>query len=309
MTVAHGLRSVVVPILLSAPLALALAAPALAQEAERDEQIVLTGRVVVAENETVGDVVIFNGPATIDGTVRGDVLVFNGDLAISGTVTGDVASFNGDVALADGARVGGDLVTQSRPDIASGATVEGDRRRVNAELALGRIGWISRFAVWVAISVSTLVFGLLLVAFAPRAAEAAAAAAVRGVGRSIIWGLLLFFGIPIVSVIALMTLVGIPFGLGMLLALALIYTLGYTASSFALGRALVKPPTSPFLAFLAGWGIVRVVSLVPFLGGLVGFVAVVYGLGILAVAARPKAEVAVAAVPAPPPPPPPLPVG
>ena len=306
MTVARRLRSVSVSILLSVPLVLALAGPALAQEAERDEQIVLTGRVVVAENETVGDVVIFNGPATIDGTVRGDVLVFNGDLSISGTVNGDVACFNGDVTLADGARVGGDLVTQSRPDIASGATVEGDRRRVNVEVALGRIGWISRFAVWVAISVSTLVFGLLLVAFAPRAAEAAAVAAMRGVGRSIIWGLLLFFGIPIVSVIALVTLVGIPFGLGMLLGMALIYSIGYTASSFALGRALVKLPTSPFLAFLAGWGIVRVVSLIPFLGGLVAFVAVVYGLGILAVAARPKAEVAVAAVPAPPPPPPPL---
>lgn len=307
MTVARRIRSLGVSILLSVPLALALAAPALAQEAERDEQIVLTGRVVVAEDETVGDVVIFNGPATIEGTVRGDVLVFNGNLEISGTVTGDVACFNGDVTLADGARVGGDLVTQSRPDIASGASVEGDRRRVNVEVALGRIGWISRFAVWVAISVSTLVFGLLLVAFAPRAAEAAAVAAVRGVGRSIIWGLLLFFGIPIVSVIALVTLVGIPFGLGMLLALALIYTLGYTASSFALGRALVKLPTSPFLAFLAGWGIVRVVSLIPFLGGLVSFVAVVYGLGILAVAARPKPAGAVTPVAAPPPPP--MPVG
>ena len=306
MTVARRLRSIGVPIFLAEPVALALAAPALAQEAERDEQIVLTGRVVVAEGQTVGDVVIFNGPATIDGTVRGDVLVFNGNLEISGTVTGDVTSFNGDVTLAEGARVGGDLVTQSRPDIASGTTVEGDRRRVNTDFVLGRIGWISRFAVWIAISVSTLVLGLLLVAFAPRAAEAAAVAAVRGVGRSIIWGLLLFFGIPIVSVIALVTLVGIPFGLGMLLALALIYTLGYTASSLALGRALLKLPTSPFLAFLAGWGIVRVVSLIPFLGGLVAFVAVVYGLGILAVAARPKSEVAVAAVPTPPRPPPPL---
>lgn len=307
MTITRHVRSVAVSILLSVPLVLALAAPALAQEAERDEQIVLTGRVIVAEGETVGDVVIFNGPATIDGTVRGDVLVFNGNLTISGTVTGDVASFNGDVGLADGARLGGDLVTQSRPDIASGARVEGDRRRVNAEVALGRFGWFSRFAVWVAISLSTLVFGLLLVAFAPRAAEAAAVGAVRGVGRSIIWGLLLFFGIPIVSVVALVTLVGIPFGLGILLGLALIYTLGYTASSFALGRALVRLPTSPFLAFLAGWVIVRVVSLIPFLGGLVAFVAVVYGLGILAVAARPKPAGGVTQVAAPAPPP--MPVG
>jgi hypothetical protein len=37
------------------------------------------------------------------------------------------------------------------------------------------------------------------------------------------------------------------------------------------------------LAFLAGWGILRVLALVPILGGLVGFAAVVFGLGALMV--------------------------
>jgi hypothetical protein len=37
------------------------------------------------------------------------------------------------------------------------------------------------------------------------------------------------------------------------------------------------------LAFLVGWGILRVLALVPILGGLVGFAAVVFGLGALAV--------------------------
>jgi hypothetical protein len=37
------------------------------------------------------------------------------------------------------------------------------------------------------------------------------------------------------------------------------------------------------LAFLVGWGILRVLALIPVLGGLVGFAAVVFGLGALAV--------------------------
>jgi hypothetical protein len=38
------------------------------------------------------------------------------------------------------------------------------------------------------------------------------------------------------------------------------------------------------VAFLAGWAILRVAALIPILGGLVWFAAVVVGLGALAVA-------------------------
>jgi hypothetical protein len=38
------------------------------------------------------------------------------------------------------------------------------------------------------------------------------------------------------------------------------------------------------VAFLVGWAILRVVALIPILGGLVWFAAVVVGLGALAVA-------------------------
>ena len=38
------------------------------------------------------------------------------------------------------------------------------------------------------------------------------------------------------------------------------------------------------VAFLVGWAILRVAALIPILGGLVWFVAVVFGLGVLLVA-------------------------
>jgi hypothetical protein len=104
------------------------------------------------------------------------------------------------------------------------------------------------------------------------------------IGSSIGWGLLAFFGLPILGVIALVTIVGIPLGLGLLAALILIYAIGYTASAWILGRRIVHEPTGWLLAFLAGWAILRVAALVPVLGGLVWFAAVVFGLGALLVA-------------------------
>lgn len=304
MSLVRRLRWLALASFVAVPVMVALAHPAMAASSSADPQIVLTGQVVVGQGETVGDVVIVNGPTTIDGTVKGSLTSFNGDVSISGRVSGDVTSFNGTVTVDDGAKIAGDLVTQSTPNVASGATIQGSQRHVNTELALGRIQWVGRVVVWIAISVSTLVFGVLLLWFAPRAVEAVPTAALGRVGASIGWGFALFFGIPILAVVALVTVVGIPFGLGMLLGLGLIYTLGYTASSHALGRALVRPPTNRFLAFLAGWAILRVVSIVPFLGGLVSFAAIVYGLGCLAVAAR--AVQRQRAAPLAPPPPPPV---
>jgi hypothetical protein len=94
------------------------------------------------------------------------------------------------------------------------------------------------------------------------------------------------------------TILALPLGLGVLLALALVYGIGYTTAAWLLGRA-VAGRAQPFLAFLAGWGILRVVALVPVLGGLVWCAAVVVGLGAIVVAAyRARAPLAPAARPA-----------
>jgi hypothetical protein len=84
----------------------------------------------------------------------------------------------------------------------------------------------------------------------------------------------------------LVIIVALPLGLFMLLALGLLYTVGYVAGVHAIGRLLVKAPTSRFLAFLAGWAILRAIGLIPVLGGLVWVLASIFGLGVLWVAGR-----------------------
>ena len=141
------------------------------------------------------------------------------------------------------------------------------------------VGWL---AVWLAFTVSTLILGLVLGLLAPRAAAAVDAAA-RDIGPVILWGLVLLIGLPIVAILAMVTLVGLPLGVGLLFALGLIYGIGYTAGAWILGRR-VASRASPILAFLAGWGILRILALIPFLGGLVGLAAVVVGLGAIVMA-------------------------
>jgi len=103
-------------------------------------------------------------------------------------------------------------------------------------------------------------------------------------GPAIGWGLGLFFGLPVVAIVLVITLVGIPLGLAVLLALLPLSALGYTTSAWLLGRGAVRPPQGRMRAFLVGWGILRVVALVPWLNWLTWFAATAFGLGVLTVA-------------------------
>ncbi len=49
-----------------------------------DDQVVLTGELLVPDDATVATAVILNGDATIEGTATESVVVFNGDVEISG---------------------------------------------------------------------------------------------------------------------------------------------------------------------------------------------------------------------------------
>ena len=72
-----------------------------------------------------GDLVVFHGSSTVDGTVNGSLTAFDAPVTISGRVNGDVVVFNGRVELQSGANVTGDVVSQNDPVVASGATIGG----------------------------------------------------------------------------------------------------------------------------------------------------------------------------------------
>jgi hypothetical protein len=65
-----------------------------------------------------------------------------------------------------------------------------------------------------------------------------------------------------------------------------IYAIGYVTSGWMLGRRLLGEGRSKFVVFLAGWAVLRVVALIPILGGIVSAIATILGLGVLVTARR-----------------------
>ncbi|HEX5587965.1 MAG TPA: polymer-forming cytoskeletal protein [Acidimicrobiia bacterium] len=289
-----------------------------------DRRIGVSGGVIVSEGEVVnGPVVSIDGPATIDGTVDDDVLVGNGRVDISGKVTGDVFVVHGNVVISgrvggdvvaldgrvttrDGAQVKGDVRSRREPNVAPG-TVRGDVKKLNVSNLFA--GFVVAFLIllWVAVTVSIAILGLLFVLLFPRAADATAAAG-RRFWPTLGWGALVGIVGPLVGVLLLFTLIGIPLGLGIASAFSVLAPLGYVASSLILGRVMVRGTSmgARIGAFFAGFGILRAAAVLPGIGFIVWFFVCLYGLGALTQAAwragRSAPEVPAAAPPVEPPP-------
>jgi hypothetical protein len=249
-----------------------------------DSLVVLSGDAYVAARDTVDSVVVFNGGVLVDGRVRDAVVAFSGPVTITGDVGGNVVVFDGLLTVQNGAHIGGDVFADRRA-IASGATIDGSLSSTQRfAVAAGWASVVFGVAVWLAIALSILILGLLLLWFAPRAAESVVVAGKTAVGPSIGWGAAAVVGLPVLGVIAIATVVGIPFGIGILLALALIFAIGQTTGAWFLGRSIITSG-SRVGAFALGWGILMLVGVIPAIGALVWLAATVYGLGMICVAA------------------------
>ena len=146
-------------------------------------------------------------------------------------------------------------------------------------------GIAAHIAIWIAVSISSLVLGLLMLWLAPGVAEAALRTARRLAGPAIGIGLAAWIALPLAAFVSLVTLVGIPLGIALLSALLPLAAVSYVTSIWLLGRTVVRAPRNRALAFLAGWAIFRAIALVPFVGWLAWIGATVFGLGVLLVSA------------------------
>ncbi len=239
-----------------------------------DDRIVLVGSVLVDRDETADDVVVFDGDVTIRGEVTGDVIVFDGDITIRGSVAGDVVAFSGLATLGRRGRVAGDLAYRGdEPVQAQGSQVGGEVK----EIEFGDASIVGAIALWVGFTLSLLLLGLVLLLLAPRAADAIARTARAKPLIAALVGLLAFFLIPVVAILACVTVIGLPLGIVLLLLVVPLYAISYCAAALVVGRLILKQ--ARILAFVAGLVILQLLTLIPIAGGIVGFLATVFGLG------------------------------
>jgi hypothetical protein len=244
-----------------------------------DDRIVLVGSVLVDRDETAGDVIVVDGDVTIRGRVTGDLVVVDGDVTIRGTVEGDVVAVAGLATLGRRGNVAGDLVYgDDKPVQAPGSRVGGKVKKIK----LGDASIIAAIGLWIGFTISLLLLGLVLLALAPRAGEAVARTGRAKPAIAALVGLLAFFLLPAIAIAACVTVIGLPLGIVLLLLILPLYAIGYLSTALVVGRMIRKQGL--VLTFVIGLVILQLLTLIPIAGGILAFLAIVFGLGVLLLA-------------------------
>ncbi|MDE1148327.1 MAG: polymer-forming cytoskeletal protein [Azospirillaceae bacterium] len=275
--------------------------------------VLVAGSIDMEKTSVVsGDATLLGGDVTLSGTVAGDVAVKGGNLTLAGTVMGDVDASSGKLALLPGARIMGN-VTFSGPhalDVPAGAHIEGkvehkgesmhrsshdddededsaqdrhDRRDNHHGWHIwmpwfGGIGLIS-FAVGM-----LLVGGVLYVLFPGVVTNVAAGIAAQP-GSAAVKGLAVLILVPLVALLCLVTIIGIPVSLVLGFAYVLLLMVAMPLAGFALSDLMTQrrgPPVSPgdrIRRYALTVLVLSVVQAIPLAGGLVKFGLLLLGLG------------------------------
>jgi len=277
---------------------------------DADRAVRVAGQTVSVSGTVAGDLVVAGSEVYVTGTavIRGDLYVAAGSVRIDGVVEGDVMGGAGDVVLANEvegnvelkvesltllstANVHGDLTYTSEEelDMASEAIVGGeiehnvpeveeDREPFPFILFGGVLAKVIGFLV-------AFIAGLVLILWTPKRLTSIADSIASRPGKSAGWGALVLFAVPIGAIIVCFTIVGIAVGV---IALALwgvaIYLaqvpVGLLIGRLVLGRFRAVQSRGLMLAALAlGLLILKLLSLIPYVGFFITLAAMVFGLG------------------------------
>jgi len=277
-------RSAVLVLMLAVAMWPAAAFAQVAGPAAAVDQVVLRGDVVVARGQVVGEIVVFRGSATVAGVARGDVVVLDGPITISGQVGGDVIALHGSVRLLATAQVAGIVRAGGDVHEAEGAQVSGGIRPHTRFTLSGPLDVLGPLLASASMAISILILALVLLLFAPNGVERVAAAGRTSPFVSAGWGAVSVVALPIASIAAGATILGLPLALALLLGIGLLWLIGMAWITWIVGRALVREPRSRWASLFAGWGIGSAIGLVPFVNILWWTLGSVFGLGAMIVA-------------------------
>jgi hypothetical protein len=245
----------------------------------------------------------------MSGTVHGRTYLFGEEVRLDGVIDGDVSVYCRSLWLGGSARVSGTLkyYADAPAQIAPGAQVGSITRLSSKEFGVKnprRGVWekfTSDFLSKISLALTLLLLGTFLVAVLPAPAGRYAAAIGSKFWPNLGWGLLLSIGVPLLSLLLMLTLLGIPLGILLLILYGLAFILAHLGAGYSLGGIIFKnyAPRHPVPVFLLGYAILAGLGFIPVLGIVVTWLAIFLGMGgLITLGSLPAAPAAAGPLPA-----------
>ena len=253
-------------------------------DARKRDRAVLGEDLRIEKGEVVGDVSVTGGSAEIFGTVDGDLVVTGGSVTVheGGVITGDTLAVGGRVHVEKGGQargdhkvIGGIFTHDDEGGVTSEQEPKGESLSLGARTSRGVSDVFGNFAF-------LFVLGALFLAVVPDRMDRLRTAVAEKPVASIAYGIAGVIGSIAGVVVLCVTVIGIPFALVFLMALAVAVAGALTASLTTAGAALLQHRTKNHYVHLAlGSALFAVCGVLPWLGGWLQCAVVLASFGIL----------------------------
>jgi hypothetical protein len=258
---------------------------------------VLSGDHVIGPGEKVEEVVVLRGDVRLEPGSQADqvtAVVGSVDVGPGASVAQEVVAILGDIRVHPGARIGGDAVSiGGKIVIDEGGEVEGQQVSVNVPgiaslfTGIGPLKQVSRpnpFLRALAILAEFAMFfvlGLLFLLLAPRRLEAVSGALGHQPVKTVLTGLLATVAMPVLTVLLVVTIIGIPLVAVQALGVVVAGVLGFTGLALYIGRraALKLDRGGEVMRLALGTALLVAVGQIPVLGAMIWITAWLFVFG------------------------------
>lgn len=247
---------------------------------------VVGGRVSIPSQARIGgDVTVTGGQVDIRGTVNGKLKVQGSEVTLGGVVTGNADISGSAIELLGPARIGGKLTytSSSTADVAPNAVITGSIVQ-NKPTSIGN-GSRGFFNPWLRV-IWALLAGTVVVAAAPRVMSAVGQSA-RRILPALGIGIVSLLVVPVVAIMLMVTVVGLPIGAIILAAFFIALYLSQVFVGTMLGRLILSgrwdDGSRGFNLLCMTLGVIIISALrfipLPFVSGGVNLIVSIWGVG------------------------------
>lgn len=289
-----------------------------------DGDLVAAGKNIVVSTDINGDAYVAGGKVIIDGTINGDLVVAGGEVVIKGLVAKNLIAAGGKITTEDMAMVegyvlaaGGEIILNGQFDgpvkVAGGrltttestfvtgdlivdtgevqgiplATVDGDKKinvyQVNeyqrGKIRSGMESGGTIFGLMSGLATMTVLMWIFGKQLTKRGGE------MEKMGVNLGWGLVVMAVTPLLIILLLLSMVGVPLGLILVPLYVIAIYISWFVSAAAVGdwirrQGWVKSDNKYWLGIM-GLLVLYILGWTPWIGGIFKTLALLMGLGIM----------------------------
>ena len=244
-----------------------------------------------------GSIVAGSGTLNVLAPVGKGITAGAGTLMVNSSVGGDILAGVGQLIMQPKTRVAGDVTYWSEKEatIADNVALSGELTyhnlpKTKTKPGLAKVGLLGASGVFTGTALimagiaflTVFVLGLILTALLPRFSEKAVGMMQKNAWGSFGLGIASVIVLPIVAITAFVTVIGIPLGIFLLVALGLLCFVGHIYAAIFIGRGVFvwfKKEVHRTWQLLVGLLILVVFTFVPILGWLARAIFVLIGIG------------------------------